>query len=173
MIVSQEVGICICFKRSDIVSFLLKTNVVRKRRCNVVILEYFNCCWEGGEVERWERWESGELVRWQSGKGGRVVKWEGGRFLILSKGGERRVSQRFGDKLHHRSASGTVQFSVCVCEWYMDDEGNGGWDFSLVDAALGNCCLEWEENCFAKLQGGGYRFCVQKTETGLSMLAVR
>ena len=32
----------------------------------------------------------------------------------MSKGGERSVSQRFGDKLHHRSASGTVQFSVCV-----------------------------------------------------------
>lgn len=31
---------------------------------------------------------------------------------------------------------------VCVCEWCMDDEGNGGWDFSLVDATLGNCCLE-------------------------------
>ena len=55
MIVSQEAGICICFKRSDIVSFLLKTNVVRKINCNVVILEYFNCCWEGGEVGRWER----------------------------------------------------------------------------------------------------------------------
>ena len=43
-----------------------------------------------------------------------MVQWEGGRFLILSKGGGRRVSQRFGDKLHHRPASGTVQFSMCV-----------------------------------------------------------
>ena len=68
-------------------------------------------------------------------------KWEGGRFLILSKGGGRRASQRFGDKLHHRPANGTVQFSVC--EWNMDDEGNDGWDFSLVaDVTLGNYCLE-------------------------------
>ena len=42
------------------------------------------------------------------------MKWEGGRFLILSKGGGGRVSQRFGDRLHHRPASGIVQFSVCV-----------------------------------------------------------
>ena len=63
MIVSQKVGICICFKRPDIVNPLLKTNVGRERRCNVVILECFNCCWEGGEVERWERWEIGELGR--------------------------------------------------------------------------------------------------------------
>ena len=63
---------------------------------------------------RWKRSESGELVRWQSGKGGRVVKWEGGRFLILPKGGGRKLNQRFGDKPHRRSASGTVQFSVCV-----------------------------------------------------------
>ena len=55
MIVSQEVGIYICFKRSDIVNFLLKTNVVRERRCNVVILERFNCCWEDGKVGRRER----------------------------------------------------------------------------------------------------------------------
>ena len=54
------------------------------------------------------------MVRWQSDKGGKVVKWEGRRFLVLSKGGGRRVSQRFGDKLHPRPASGTVQFSVCV-----------------------------------------------------------
>ena len=43
-----------------------------------------------------------------------MLKWEGGRFLILSKVGGRRISQRFGDEVHHRSASGTVQFSVCV-----------------------------------------------------------
>ena len=54
MIVSQEVGICICFKRSDNVNVLLKTNVLRERRCNVVILECFNCCWEDGEVGKWE-----------------------------------------------------------------------------------------------------------------------
>ena len=58
MIVSQEVGIFICFKRSDIVSFLLKTNVVRKRRCNVVIF---------GVVAR--------VVRWEGGKVEKVVNW--------------------------------------------------------------------------------------------------
>ena len=35
---------------SDIVNLLLKTNVGRDRRTNVVILDCFNCWWEGGEV---------------------------------------------------------------------------------------------------------------------------
>ena len=42
---------------------------------------------EGGKGER--------VMRWQGGKGRRVVRWEGGRFLVLSKGGEHRVSLRF------------------------------------------------------------------------------
>ena len=37
----------------------------------------------------------GRLVRWQGGKDRRVVRWEGERFLVLFKGGEHWVSQRF------------------------------------------------------------------------------
>ena len=40
----------------------------RDKRANIVILECFNCGWEGGEVRRWE---GSELVKWE---GGRVVK---------------------------------------------------------------------------------------------------
>ena len=48
-----------------------------------------------------------------------MVKLEGGRFLILSKGGGRKMSQRFGDKLHPRPASGTVQLmKVMVVEFF-------------------------------------------------------
>ena len=65
MIVSQEVGICICFKRSDIVNFPLKTNVVRERRCNVVIL--------GALIV------VGRVVKWEGGKGEKVVNWCGGK----------------------------------------------------------------------------------------------
>ena len=38
------------FFNSDIVNLLLKTNVRTKKACDVVILECFNCRWEGGEV---------------------------------------------------------------------------------------------------------------------------
>ena len=44
---------------------------------------------------RWEGGKGGRVMRWQGEKGGRVVRWEGGRFLVLCKGGERRVSPRF------------------------------------------------------------------------------
>ena len=50
----------------------------------------------------------GRVVRWKGGKGGRLVNWEGVTFLVLFKGGERRVSRRFGRKLHLRPASETV-----------------------------------------------------------------
>ena len=43
----------------------------------------------------WEGGKGGRIMRWQGGKGGRVVTWEGGRFLVLSKGGEHRVSPKF------------------------------------------------------------------------------
>ena len=39
--------------------------------------------------------KGGRVIRRQDGKGGRVVRWKGGRFLVLCKGGERRVSPRF------------------------------------------------------------------------------
>ena len=35
---------------SDNVNILLKTNVGRERRTNDVILDCFNCWWEGGDV---------------------------------------------------------------------------------------------------------------------------
>ena len=63
-----------------------------------------------------------------------MVKWEDGRFLILSKGGGRRVSHRLGDKLHHRSTSGTVQFSVCVCMCV-----NGVWMMKVMVVGI----LHW------------------------------
>ena len=34
-------------------------------------------------------------MRWQGGEGGRVVRLEGGGFLVMSKGGECRVTPRF------------------------------------------------------------------------------
>ena len=39
--------------------------------------------------------KGGRIVRWQGQRGGRVVRWQGGRFLVLFKGGGRRVSPRF------------------------------------------------------------------------------
>ena len=42
-------------------------------------------------VGRWQVGKGGRVVRWQ---GRRVVKWQGGRLLVLSMGGERRVSPR-------------------------------------------------------------------------------
>ena len=44
---------------------------------------------------RWGVGKGGRVMWWQGGKGGRVVRWEGGMFLVLFKGGERRVSPRF------------------------------------------------------------------------------
>ena len=74
------------------------------RRVILYILELFVCRWEGGELGRWERWESSELgswVRWEGSELGRLenlrwqgwreVTWQVWRFLILFKGGERRV----------------------------------------------------------------------------------
>ena len=37
----------------------------RDKRANIVILECFNCGWEGSELVKWEMWESGERVRWE------------------------------------------------------------------------------------------------------------
>ena len=44
---------------------------------------------------RWVGRKGGRVMRRQGGKVGGVVRWEGGRFLVLCKGGERRVSPRF------------------------------------------------------------------------------
>ena len=44
---------------------------------------------------RWGGGKGGRVMRWQGGKGERVVRWESGRFLVLFKGGKRRVSPRF------------------------------------------------------------------------------
>ena len=126
----------------------------------------------------------GRVVMCKGGKGEKVVNWWGGKVEKVGEWWSEKVGgfwfcPRVGnagwvkDLVISSTTDLPEQFSLCVCEWYMDDEGNGGWDFSLVDATLGNYCLEWEENSFGKLQGGGYRFCVQKTETGLSMLAMR
>ena len=118
----------------------------------------------------------GRVVRWEGGKGEKVVNWWGGKVEKVGKWWSGKVGgfwfcPRVGDAGWVRDLviSSTTHLPVglcslvCVCEWYMDDEGNGGWDFSLVaDATLGNCCLEWEENCFAQLQGGGYRFVFRK-----------
>ena len=55
-------------------NLLLKANVGRNRRSIVVILDCFNCWWEGGEVERWGTWEGVDVVKWDNGKGGTVVR---------------------------------------------------------------------------------------------------
>ena len=34
-------------------------------------------------------------MRWQGEKGGKVERWDGGMFLVLFKGGKRRVSPGF------------------------------------------------------------------------------
>ena len=39
---------------SNIMNLLLKINVGRGKSPNVVILEWFDCRWEGGEVGRWK-----------------------------------------------------------------------------------------------------------------------
>ena len=44
---------------SNIMNLLLKINVGRGKRPNVVILEWFDCRWEGGEVGRWKGSEAG------------------------------------------------------------------------------------------------------------------
>ena len=44
---------------------------------------------------KWQGRRDGRVVRWQVEKGGRVVKWQGGRFLVVFKGGGRRVTPRF------------------------------------------------------------------------------
>ena len=44
---------------------------------------------------RWERWKNNEVARWERRESGEVVRWQGGRFLVLFKGGEYRVRQRF------------------------------------------------------------------------------
>ena len=46
-------------------------------------------------MAKWQRWESGEVGRWEVSD--------------FVQGWGRRVSQRFGDKLHPRPASGTVE----------------------------------------------------------------
>ena len=42
-------------------NLLLKTNVARDRRPNVVNLKCFICRWEDGEVGRWERWKGSDV----------------------------------------------------------------------------------------------------------------
>ena len=44
---------------SNIMNLLLKINVGRGKRPNVVILEWFDCRWEGGEVGSWKGSEAG------------------------------------------------------------------------------------------------------------------
>ena len=44
------------FKIFDIVNLLLENNEEKDRRPSVVILECFNCQWEGSEVGRWDKW---------------------------------------------------------------------------------------------------------------------
>ena len=101
----------------DIMNLLLKTNMERDRRSNVVILEHFHFWWEvgevgkwqrweggevrrwqrweDGEVRRWQRWEDGEVRRWQRWEDGEVVRWEGDSFLVLFKVGDIGWVQKF------------------------------------------------------------------------------
>ena len=44
---------------------------------------------------RWGGRKGGRVMRWQGEKGGKVVRWDGGMFLVLFKGGKRRVSPGF------------------------------------------------------------------------------
>ena len=51
--------------------------------------------WRGGKAVRWQVGKGRRVVSWQGGEGGRLLKWQGGRFLVLFKGGRRRVTPRF------------------------------------------------------------------------------
>ena len=79
-------------------NFLLKINVGRDRRSNVVVLECFNCRWEGVEVGRWKSWKGSEVGRWGRWQSSETGMWEigevrrceipgfvQGRFLVLFK----------------------------------------------------------------------------------------
>ena len=74
--------------------------------------------WKGGKGGRKVKWQGrrdGRVVRWQVEKGGRVVKWQGGRFLVVFKGGGRRVTPRF-----HLFVSDVDQKNDCI-GWVKDD----------------------------------------------------
>ena len=50
---------------------------------------------KGGRVLRWQVGKGGRVASWQGEKCGRVVRWQAGTFLVLFKGGRRRVSPGF------------------------------------------------------------------------------
>ena len=70
---------------SDIKNLLLKTEGLMLLFWSALIVDVRMV-----RLGRWERWEGGEV-----GKGGTVLAWEGGRFLVLFKGGGRRVALKF------------------------------------------------------------------------------
>ena len=92
---------------SDIMNLLLKN-----RRPNVVILEFFNCRWGCGEagkmrkVEYWCGWEGG----WESGTGFSAVRENLENNTFFKKSGKNKGKKQNYDKV--REFQGGAPFSV-------------------------------------------------------------
>ena len=73
---------------------------------------------------KWEGGKGGKVVRLQGGKGGRMVRQKGGRYLILFKGGGRKISQRLhlfvSDVIQGNEGVGWVQDFLAWSQGWKD-----------------------------------------------------
>lgn len=97
----EDIKNCL-LQNSNYMSLMLKTNLGRDRRPDVVILECFNCRWEGGEVERVDRkdgrvtrWERWGLARWERWENGKVEKIRDSWFYSWTGDAGESMSSRF------------------------------------------------------------------------------